>query len=94
VLVGQLRLDGFDLGPVGQVRSDAPGRALLAQLGWLASRTSVGGGRAGVGVAFQGLDRAQEAAEADLVALFVFRVDQPLVDRYVCGFLLRLAGLG
>ena len=59
-----------------------------------ALRTSVGGGRARAGAAFQGLDRAQKAAEADLVALFILRIDQPLVDRYVCGFLLRLAGLG
>jgi hypothetical protein len=46
------------------------------------------------GAAFQGLDRAQKAAEADLVALFILRIDQPLADRYVYGFLLRLAGLG
>jgi hypothetical protein len=49
---------------------------------------------AGAGADFQGLDRAQKAAEANLVVLFILRIDQPLVDRYVCGFLLRLAGLG
>src|SRR6201999_3253877 len=38
------------------------------------------------GAAFQGLDRAQKAAEADLVALFILRIDQPLVDWYVSGF--------
>jgi hypothetical protein len=46
------------------------------------------------GAVFQGFDRAQKAAEADLVAKLILRIDQPLVDRHVYDFLLRLAGLG
>src|SRR5690348_9639270 len=39
----------------------------------------------------QGLDRTEQAAEADFVALVIGRIGEPLVDWYAGGF--RLAGL-
>src|SRR6201985_2948332 len=41
---------------------------------------------------FQGLDRTEQAAEADFVALVIGRIGEPLVDWYAGGF--RLAGFG
>src|SRR6478609_1716247 len=41
---------------------------------------------------FQGLDRTEQAAEADFVALVIGRIGEPLVDWYTGG--LRLADLG
>jgi hypothetical protein len=46
------------------------------------------------GAAFQGLDRTEKVVEADFVALRIRRIEQPLVDWYAGGLLLRLAGLG
>ena len=46
----------------------------------------------GAGAVLHGLDRTEEAAEADFFALDVRRIEQQLVDRY--GLLVRLTGLG
>ena len=52
------------------------------------------GAPAGAGAVFQSLDRAEEAAEAEFIALVIRWIGQPLVDRYADGLLIRLAGLG
>src|ERR1700757_1753454 len=58
------------------------------------SGTSVGGGWSRAGGVFQGLDRAEKAAQASFVVPGIRRIGQPLVDRCADGLLFRLAGLG